>query len=162
MRKIYYKYENPINHLILHSCDKLIQGCVKYNITPNMITIGRLSMTPFILYYLYYTDDIIFTVIATSIFYYLDCLDGHLARSTNQVTKLGDFLDHFSDILLISGLLYYIYTKSNTTIIMLVTLLFYMTLIQLGLQQKHYKLENPNASPYTETLPTSVKLETKN
>ena len=59
MRKIYYKYENPINHLIIDSCDKLIHGCVKYNITPNMITIGRLSMTPFILYYLYYTDDII-------------------------------------------------------------------------------------------------------
>jgi hypothetical protein len=28
--------------------------------------------------------------------------------------------------------------------------------------QDIYKLENPNASPYTETLPTSVKLETEN
>ena len=28
--------------------------------------------------------------------------------------------------------------------------------------QDIYKLENPNAAPYTERLPTSVKLETEN
>lgn len=140
MRKIYHHLENPIDHIILNNCDKLIPHCNNYNITPNMITIFRFILGVYILYYLYLTDDIIFTVIGSCVFYFLDCLDGHLARSTNQVTQLGDYLDHSADIFIIGGLILYCLINSSNKILV-GTLIFsslYLTLIHLGLQQKHY------------------------
>ena len=72
----------------------------------------RIILGIFVLYYLYNTHDILFPIIGIILFYWLDCLDGHLARSTNQVTVFGDYLDHFADISFYIGILYYIYIKN--------------------------------------------------
>jgi phosphatidylglycerophosphate synthase len=32
-------------------------------------------------------------------FYFLDCVDGFIARKYEKVTRLGDVLDHVSDVL---------------------------------------------------------------
>jgi len=67
----------------------------------------------------------------------LDCLNGHLARST----VLGDYLDHSADILFIIILSIYILTrKYPTKKIICIFVLFYLMLVHMGLQQKNYKL----------------------
>ena len=153
MRKIDSRYENPIDNILLKLCDKLIDICVKLNITPNMITLFRIILSIYIIYLLYYTDNIKLLFILIVIFHFLDCMDGHLARSTNQVTKLGDYLDHFADISLTFVIIIYMIIKKYPNKIIILTLLafeIYMLNCHAGLQQLYYKKDNPNAVPYYE------------
>ena len=69
-------------------------------ITPNQITlIGFL----FGLYaaLLFYNENYILGVILFEISYLFDCIDGRLARLTNNTSKIGDMYDHFLGQLLI-------------------------------------------------------------
>jgi len=152
MRKIDSKYENPIDNILLKLCDKLIDICVKLNITPNMITLFRIILSVYIIYLLYYTDNIKLLFILIVIFHFLDCMDGHLARSTNQFTKLGDYLDHFADTSLSFVIIIYMIIKKYPNKIIILTLLafeIYMLNCHMGLQQAHYKKNNPNAPDET-------------
>jgi phosphatidylglycerophosphate synthase len=77
----------------------------------------------------------------------MDCLDGNLARSTNQVTVLGDYLDHFSDLFFYLVFILYLFNKNypNKYLIIVIFFIFaYMTLVHLGLQQANYKLLDNN------------------
>jgi phosphatidylglycerophosphate synthase len=144
-RKIPPNYENPIDNLIIANCDKLVNTCQRLLITPNMITIFRTFLSFITLYYLFNTCNISIPITGTAIFYFLDCLDGHLARSTNQVTVLGDYLDHYADMFFYFMFIIYIFIKkyNNKNLIIISTLsLTLMSMIHLGLQQKHYKILN--------------------
>lgn len=145
MRKINPKHEHPIDNIIINTCDKIIPLCTKHNITPNAITIFRIVLAVFILYYIYYTDDIMFASISALVFYFLDGLDGHLARSTNQLSVLGDYLDHIADAILMIGTIIYIFIKDYKYKIPLIILLLaslYMTFVNFGLQQTNYKINH--------------------
>ena len=75
---------------------------------PNKITLARIALVPvFMLFaladfhgYEGYLAAFIFAVAA-----FTDGLDGHIARSRNQITTLGKFLDPLADKLLISAAL---------------------------------------------------------
>lgn len=165
MRKVHSEYENPLTDIILDSCDELVPFCVKYGITPNMITIFRFILSILIVYILYATNDIIFVSIGTLICVYLDNLDGYLARNTKQVSYLGDILDHISDIFLYNSLLFYIiYSNMNTfgdsnlsdfyeskkiTIFIIILIILYLSLVSLGLTQKKYNLTKPESPKET-------------
>lgn len=141
-RKIPPEFENPIDDKLLDLCEELIPYCQKYKITPNFITVFRTILGIGTLYYFRFTSNIVFPIAGTIIFYLFDCLDGHLARSTNQVSILGDYLDHYADISFYLILISIMVTKSySNKIIVLVTILVftYLSFIQLGLQQKVYK-----------------------
>ena len=121
----------------------MIDICQKYNITPNFITITRIVISLFVIYSLFFTCDIFIPIIGTIVFYIMDCLDGHLARSTNQVTILGDYLDHYADVFNFIFILIFILFKSyNNKIYICIGfgLLTYISLVHLGLQQKNYKI----------------------
>ena len=69
------------------------------------------------LYYLYYKKISLFAIFFVSLSYFLDCVDGHLARKYNQQTKLGDWLDHISDWITATGIViiaFYNYGKYIT------------------------------------------------
>jgi phosphatidylserine synthase len=141
-RKIPANIENPFDTLLISLCDKLIDFCYTLKITPNKVTIFRIFFAIFIFYSIFNTSDIAFPVIGILIFYFLDCLDGHLARSTNQVTVLGDYLDHIADISFIFIIsIYLIIKKYPGKIFICITLLIlaYLMLVHMGLQQKNYK-----------------------
>jgi len=144
-RKIPSKLENPIDDKIIELCDSLVETCYKNNITPNLITMIRIIISFFTLYNLFFTCDYIIPIFGTIIFYFMDCLDGHLARSTDQVTIFGDYLDHYADMfyyLLI--LIFMIFKKYNYKLVIITgfLLLSYSSFVHLGLQQKNYKIKN--------------------
>lgn len=164
-RKIPSKFENPIDDMILDFCDSLIKPCQKYNITPNFVTLIRMIISLFILHSLFFTCNIYQPIIGSVIFYIMDCLDGHLARSTNQVTVLGDYLDHYADIfyyLLIVALIVLKNFDYKIYIIIGFVLLTYASLVHLGLQQKNYKiLSNRNKIKPQEEKYKIVKITKK-
>jgi CDP-diacylglycerol--glycerol-3-phosphate 3-phosphatidyltransferase len=79
---------------------------------PNVITLSRISMIPFIVGIFYFPDDLVSfsakNVIATAIFIFAavtDWLDGYLARRLNQMSAFGAFLDPVADKLFVVGAL---------------------------------------------------------
>jgi hypothetical protein len=142
-RKIPPEFENPIDDKILDLCEIMISSCQKYKITPNFVTIARIILSLYILYSLFFTCNIYEPIIGSAIFYIMDCLDGHLARSTNQVTVIGDYLDHYADMFYYLFILVYVFIKqydNKIYIIIAFGLLTYASLVHLGLQQKNYKI----------------------
>ena len=74
---------------------------------PNRITLVRIFLVPILLVFLIYPRGWS-PFIAATIFLiaaFTDWLDGHLARSTNQITRLGQLLDPIADKLLVTAAL---------------------------------------------------------
>src|SRR5262245_4670252 len=72
---------------------------------PNKITLIRIFLVPILLVFLMSPDGW-YPIIAASIFViaaFTDWLDGHLARTTNQITRLGQLLDPIADKLLVTA-----------------------------------------------------------
>lgn len=68
---------------------------------PNKITVSRIVIIPFIIFF-YMSSSFIFggKLIAGALFalgIFSDFIDGHLARKNNQITLLGTFLDSIAD-----------------------------------------------------------------
>lgn len=141
-RKIPPEFENPLDDMLLNICDELVPFCLKYKITPNFITVFRSILGLYTLYQLDFSTDIFIPIIGTIIFYLLDCLDGHLARKTNQVSVFGDYLDHYADISFYLLLMISICIKSYKNKFIIITLIIvftYLSFVHLGLQQQNYK-----------------------
>lgn len=74
---------------------------------PNKITLVRIFLVPLLLVFLISPEGW-YPVVAAAIFLvaaFTDWLDGHLARSTNQITRLGQLLDPIADKLLVTAAL---------------------------------------------------------
>jgi CDP-diacylglycerol--glycerol-3-phosphate 3-phosphatidyltransferase len=74
---------------------------------PNKITLIRIFLVPLLLVFLISPDGW-YPIVAATIFLvaaFTDWLDGHLARSTNQITRLGQLLDPIADKLLVTAAL---------------------------------------------------------
>jgi hypothetical protein len=141
-RKIPPEFENPIDDILLDICDEMIDFCQSCKLTPNFITVFRMILGFFTLYYFNFSTGWVIPIVGTVIFYLFDCLDGHLARSTNQVSILGDYLDHYSDISFYILLIYIMMNKTypnKIVIFIIIIILSYLSFIHLGLQQKVYK-----------------------
>jgi CDP-diacylglycerol--glycerol-3-phosphate 3-phosphatidyltransferase len=74
---------------------------------PNKLTLFRIFIVPLLIVFLI-SPSTVYSLIAAFIFLVAsltDWLDGHLARSTNQITTLGKILDPVADKLLICSTL---------------------------------------------------------
>lgn len=141
-RKIPPEYENPIDNILLDLCEEAISICKRFKITPNAITLFRILIGILTIYNFNFSCNYFYPITGTAIFYWFDCLDGHLARSTNQVTVLGDYLDHYADICFFISLLASMFIKKYTNkliICIIIICISYLSFIHLGLQQKNYK-----------------------
>jgi phosphatidylglycerophosphate synthase len=148
-RKIPSYLDNPIDNILLDICDVFVPMCKKFRITPNAVTIFRMFVGIYAVYSFSYTNSRVSSIAGNILFYFLDCLDGHLARATNSVTRLGDYLDHSTDVMFSIGLVCTFLKKQypyKPGIIAFLLGLVYLSIVHIGLQQNHYK------KTYTETL----------
>ncbi len=76
-------------------------------VTPNQLTLVRILIIPVLLFFIF-LDTPGFQFLALALFF-IACLtdfwDGHLARYSDQVSRLGKLLDPIADKMLISSLL---------------------------------------------------------
>ena len=78
--------------------------------------------------------------------YFFDCVDGNYARKYNLVSKIGDLLDHLTDIIVSIIILCIMYKKNSKLFIYfipLITIMVLFTLIDLGCREKHSKFKSP-------------------
>ncbi len=74
----------------------------------NKLTLGRIFLVPIFLIFIAATDIPYGTFIATFVFILAsltDKLDGYIARSRNQITNFGKFMDPLADKLLVTSAL---------------------------------------------------------
>ena len=141
MRKIPKYYENPIDSIILDFADKLLPFFKKTGHTPNMITTYSFISGIMSLYFLW-NKQLGYFIVFYIIGYIFDCIDGHMARTYNMVTKTGDLYDHFTDYAIGVGISYIILTKysNKLTIVHFIIAMsfFILTNLHIGCQQKYY------------------------
>ncbi|MGI6701582.1 MAG: CDP-diacylglycerol--glycerol-3-phosphate 3-phosphatidyltransferase [Christensenellales bacterium] len=79
---------------------------------PTKITLARIALIPVMVFFYYFTFANGINLIISGLIYALagftDYLDGHLARSRNEVTDLGKFLDPIADKVLVVAALFLI------------------------------------------------------
>ena len=90
--------EDPISNILYYISYKITQII---NINPNYITLLRLFIMFYIYYLLFNNKSKYFAAILFMICYFLDHLDGEMARQHDKITKFGDYFDHIVDNLYI-------------------------------------------------------------
>jgi phosphatidylglycerophosphate synthase len=156
VNKLEDNYECPIDIIIFKFIDKHLHIFHKLGLTPNMVTtlsivFGLLSAFQILQNRLWLAA--IFWLIA----YYLDCVDGKLARKYNMVSKFGDLYDHIGDLLkfiaVLSALIYS--NKKGTSrrqwiYLTIMLLLGILQVIHMGYQESIYNKKDE--SPYLNVI----------
>ena len=140
MRKIKREDENPIDNVFIDLCEFISEPVHQLGFTPNMITFLSLFFGLDAAYCLY-TRDYLFACVLWTVSYFLDCLDGFIARKYKQYSKFGDWFDHISDIVKVSVvllMLYYINSKKFFRIIWIIGFFGILMVSFLGCQEKLY------------------------
>jgi len=137
-------YECPVDVWLLKFIDTHLAWYYVNGFTPNLVTtisilIGMLSALA--VYYQQFAVGAALFIIA----YYLDCVDGKLARKYNMVTAFGDFYDHFGDVLKFALVAYALYHNNNKKLSVsqhtyktIVTVLTCFLFLQIGYQETLY------------------------
>ncbi len=163
MSKLPANLENPIDLVLINSCDKIAPYFHKTGHTPNIITTYSLIFGLLAINAIYAGSPNTY-VIYMIISYFFDCLDGHMARKYNQVSRLGDLYDHVKDnILLLATLILALKGSSRKNVLISVIFIFIVgcvTLKHLGCQQHHFDGENDETLDYLKKLcpvPSDIK-----
>ena len=151
MRKISQNIENPFDNVIIKICEKTAPLFRCMNLSPNGLTtlsviFGLLSFKSIMFH-----DNFKLASLLLLVAYYFDCLDGYYARKYKMETYIGDYYDHFSDIIKIALILFAIYYKrpdvftSSNIIIFLIFI--YLMMTHIGCQEKNVITNLPTLSP---------------
>ena len=97
--------EEPI---VIHYYRLARQIATAVRVHPNIITLGRLALMGWLTWAFYKRRHVIAAALALQVCFFLDHLDGEMARTHNLVTPFGDYLDHILDALYTLPLLYLI------------------------------------------------------
>lgn len=158
-RKIARAMENPVDDVLLQICDRVCLALCRRGITPNMVTAASGVAGLGAVWALNRGFLPAFAAL-WAVGYFLDCVDGHLARSCNMVTKLGDWFDHAKDYTVLALLLFVLYTRY--TVPWWATLMIaggaLGSAVHLGCQQRVYAKDRAAAGGRPETLDTLQKL----
>ena len=100
--------ECPVDYCLLSFIDTHLHWYYQAGFTPNMVT--TLSILLGIgAAYAVQQQSYAWGALLFALAYYLDCVDGKLARRFNMVTMFGDYYDHFGDLFKFSLMLYVLY-----------------------------------------------------
>ena len=140
-------YENPVDRFFYYSIEYISDTIFNLNITPNMITFVGLISALISGYFLY--KKIIYCLILFIISYYLDLLDGYIARKYNQGSVFGGWFDHISDLIKLLIYLYVLYIHKKFNLIYIIILLSILGISNTSCRTKFLKRdENKNDSLY--------------
>ena len=108
-------YECPIDIYIFKLIDEQLETFYNLGFTPNMVT--TLSIVFGLLAaYAIMQDQLGIAAFCWLIAYYLDCVDGKLARKYQMVSNFGDLYDHIGDLLKFISVIYALfYSKEEKT-----------------------------------------------
>jgi len=144
--------ECPIDIYIFKFIDMHLHIFYNLGFTPNMVTTLSIIFGLFTAYQIM-QNRLWLAAICWLISYYLDCVDGKLARKYNMVSKFGDMYDHIGDLLKFIAVLVALFISNKgrpkikqwlyVTIILLLVLL---QTIHLGHQESVYNKKDE--SPY--------------
>ena len=141
-------YENPIDMFLYFSIEYISDTVFNLNITPNIITFVGLLCALISAYFLY-EKKIIYCIIFWIISYYLDLLDGYIARKYNQGSIFGGWFDHISDLIKLIIYLYILYIHKKFTLIYIIILLTILGVTNTSCRTKFLKRdENKHDSLY--------------
>lgn len=112
---------------------------IPWFVTPNMITIFRILLIPFVLYFLFF-DRYNIGVPLFLFAAFTDALDGSLARLRHQITEWGTFYDPLADKLLIGSVIILV-VMEHINPIFGILILFVDAVIMIGgyIRKKHGK-----------------------
>jgi len=79
-------------------------GASRLITVPNLLSISRLFLLPFVLYFLFRRHAVL-ALVVMAISWSTDALDGYLARRLNQVSDIGRILDHLVDKIWVGSVL---------------------------------------------------------
>ena len=139
--------ECPLDVMMYIFINTHLQHYFELGFTPNMVTtfsllFGLLSAQQIL------QEHFILAAAFLCISYYLDCVDGKLARQYNMVTQFGDMYDHLGDLLKIIAIIValFVSNKTQTTskqwlYIIIFALLAIIQCLHLGYQETIYNKE---------------------
>jgi phosphatidylglycerophosphate synthase len=144
VNKLEDHHECPLDIYLFKFIDQHLHLYYKLGLTPNMVTSLALFFGLFAAYQIIQGNYII-AAVSWIISYYLDCVDGKLARKYNMITKFGDYYDHFCDLtkyIVVFIALFYSKSKRTTDrqwfLFFIVLLLAFMSCVHLGYQECLY------------------------
>jgi CDP-diacylglycerol--glycerol-3-phosphate 3-phosphatidyltransferase len=104
-------------------------------VTPNMVTMLRIILTPFVLWFLLLADF----KIGVPLFLFVaftDALDGSLARLRNQVTEWGTFYDPVADKIFIGSVVLLVVVQHLNVVFGLLIVILESVIILMGYLRK--------------------------
>jgi phosphatidylglycerophosphate synthase len=141
-------YENPIDRFLYYYIEKISDTVHSLHITPNIITFFGLVFGLLSAYFLY-EKKFINCIILWFISYYLDLLDGYIARKYNQGSTFGGWFDHISDIIKLLLYLYVLYLHDKFNVIYIFILITIIGMTNTSCRTKFLnKEQNPTDSLY--------------
>lgn len=121
----------PHDHVMRYSVIPLIPRFI----TPNMVTMIRMVMTP-VVFWLLYTSQFQVGVPLFLFVAFTDAIDGSLARIRNKVTDWGTFYDPLADKLLIGSVVFLVVIQHVNVIFGLLIVLVEVVLLIGGYIRK--------------------------
>lgn len=148
MRKLPKKLDSPIDDIFLQLVENTEEIFKRYDFTPNMITIISIGVYFCALFAWLYGEMVLFFFFYWVAFYF-DCLDGFYARKYNQVTILGDYLDHVKDTIITLLTVAYIVYKLfflNYLYLILFLMITYISSINVSSTEKYLFMKDKSNS----------------
>lgn len=146
MKKV---HSGPIDTFMYYLSEQVADVLHSFKVTPNMVTILGTVLIP-IIYKLLRRGNKKLAIGLMLFRYFLDNLDGFMARRFKEFSIFGDYLDHISDNLFTASILYYMYHHDSFDLFkkkMMIYLLFvFLMNIHLGCQEKIADYNAPSLS----------------
>ena len=140
MSKLTTDMENPIDNILMKGVELMSGPLHCMGATPNMVTTLSLAAGLGSAYALKKRRYDLAAAL-TALAYFLDCVDGYMARKYDQVTEFGDWYDHVSDIVKQLSLMFVMYKLDKRKFYRVLPVIMVFSIsqcIHVGCQEKVY------------------------
>lgn len=151
--KMHDSLEDPVSHFFYDISDIISPYLCKLGITPNQITTVRFILIIGVFTYCFKNKMYNCAAMSYIVAYFMDCLDGHMARKYNMGTEFGDYYDHIADIISEFLVLYYILNDLNDEfkwVMIIILLSLVISLVQNACEERY--LQYMDIDTYSKSL----------